>query len=94
MCCSTLINYTGNPQKFSLQSAYDKRAPFLDVSKGFEKVWYKSLIPKFKCYYADDSILQLMENYFNRLFEIVRLLRGKEYWLGFLRVLRLDNVCF
>jgi hypothetical protein len=74
----------------SLDSGKEVCAIFLDVSKDFDKVWYKGLIFKLRLFGITDTLISLLENYLTdrsqRLVQSAKLHPVNLYHLGFLEV--------
>ena len=63
-CVSQLLSITHEIYKsFDCSPPTDMRGTFLDISKGFDKVWHEGLIFKLKTYGTDGKLLKLLKNY-------------------------------
>ena len=51
---SVFLNY----KSFDYHPPTDMRGTFLDISKGFDKLWYKGLILKLKTYDVNDKVIR------------------------------------
>ena len=64
-CTSQLLSTINEIQKSFLQSSpIDVRGVFLDISKTFDKGWYKGLAYELKSYGISGNLLKLIENIF------------------------------
>ena len=62
-CISKLITITHEIYKwYDCNPGLDKRGTCLDISKAFEKVWYKGLIFKLHIYGINGKLLNLMQD--------------------------------
>ena len=63
-CISQLLSVTHEIHKlFDCNPPLDKRGTFLDISKAFDKVWYKELIFKLQAHGINGKLLNLMQDY-------------------------------
>ena len=62
---ATLKYNTGNTEIIWWKSTYRCKSAFLDISKAFDKVWYKGIVHKLKLYGISGNLLKLIENYLN-----------------------------
>ena len=62
---TTLKYNTGNTEIIWWKSTYRFKNDLLDISKAFDKVWYKGLVHKLKLYGISGNLLKLIENYLN-----------------------------
>ena len=63
-CISQLLSITHETYKsFDCNPPLDVRGTFSDISKSFDKVWYKELIFKLQTYGINGKLLNLMQDY-------------------------------
>ena len=76
-CMNQLVSITHEIYSaFDCNPALEVRGVFLDLSKGFDKVWHDGLIYKLKSLGISGSLLKLIQNYLDNRFQRV-LLNGQ-----------------
>ena len=56
---------------FDANSSLEVRGVFLDISKAFDRVWYKDLLYKPKCMGINGNILKLVESFLSNRYQRV-----------------------
>ena len=82
-CVAQLLSITHEfYQSFDCSPTEILRGFFLDISKGFDKVWHEGLLFKLRSYRIEGSLLRLLKNYLTALQQRVVLNGQTSLWLN------------